>query len=100
MIKYGPAATENSLQGIVPDSDANEVQEFILLLKENSGYFQKQQVNEADIFCDDLSRLLTEFVNSNDKSIMKQIGTEILSKISNILSVIRKKLDYKERQLF
>ena len=50
MSKYGPASTPSSLQGIVPDNDAKEVQEFILLLRENRSYFQKNQRNDADIF--------------------------------------------------
>ena len=95
MVKYGPASTQNSLQGIVPDNDAKEVQDFILLLKENRSYFQKKQTNDADTFCEDMNTLISTFVQSGDKENLRRVGTEMLFKINTMLSIIKKKLDYK-----
>ena len=100
MVKYGPASTKTSLQGIVPDNDAKEVQDFILLLKENRSFFQKKQTNDADSFCENMNVLISEFVQSDDKQNLKKIGTEILLKINSMLSIIRKKLDYKQEQVY
>lgn len=100
MVKYGPASTKTSLQGIMPENDAKEVQEFILLLKENRSYFQKKQTNDADTFCENMNSLISGFVQSDDKENLREIGIDILLKINSMLSIIRKKLDYKQEQVF
>lgn len=100
MSKYGPAATKNSLQGIVPDNDAKEVQDFILLLKENRDYFQDKPRNNADSFCEDVNILISKMVQTENIENLKNTGTEILLKINSMLLVIRKKLDYKQEKVY
>jgi len=100
MTKYGPASTQNSLQGVVPHNDAKEVQDFILFLKENRGYFQRRPGNDADSFCEDVNLLISKMVQSDNIENLRSTGTEILLKINSMLSIIRKKLDHKQEKVY
>ena len=54
----------------------------------------------ADTFCENMNSLISGFVQSDDKENLREIGIDILLKINSMLSIIRKKLDYKQEQVF
>lgn len=98
MEKYGPASSPSSLAGISPQKDAEDVQEFILNLKENSSYFGFKKPNEADEFCETLSPILSEFSQSSDPRELKEVGTQVLTHLSSMTSIIKRQLDTKKEK--
>lgn len=98
MEKYGPSSTPSSLAGVSPEKDAQDVQEFILLLMENRAHFENSDSNDADEFCDKTNRLLDKFVQSQGID-MKKVGSQILLSIGSIASVIKKLVDAKREEL-
>lgn len=98
MEKYGPGSTPSSLIGVSPEKDAQDVQEFVLLLMENRAYFGNRTPNDADDFCENATHLLDRFVQAQDAEV-REFGSQILLSISNMASVIKKLLDSKREEL-
>ncbi len=93
MEKYGPGSVPSSLQGISPQNDAQDAQEFMLLLKENRGHFGTKTPNEADEFCEKLTQSLNLFAQATQSEGLRIHGTEVLLHLNNMTSIIKKQLD-------
>jgi len=100
MEKYGPGSVPANLHGISPEKDAQDVQEFLLLIKENRLHFGNQFPNEADDFCDKLAPILNSFAQAKKPNDLRQHGTQILLHLSNMTSITKKYLDGKREQVF
>lgn len=98
MEKYGPGSTPSSLIGVSRGKDAQDVQEFVLLLMENRDYFGNKKPNIADEFCYKINLLLDRFAQSQDVE-AREHGLEILLSIGNMASIIKKLLDAKRDEL-
>ena len=98
MEKYGPGSSPSSLIGVSPEKDAQDVQEFVLLLMENRVYFGNETSNDADDFCEKIYPLLDKFAQSQDAEPRKH-GRLILLLISEMTSVIKKLLDAKREDV-
>ena len=98
MEKYGPGSTLSSLVGISLEKDAQDVQEFVLLLMENRAHFGYINPNVADEFCEKVSQLLDRFAQSQGTDVRK-FGSQILLSIGNMASVIKKLVDTKREEL-
>lgn len=99
MVKYGPASSSSSLQGVDRGKDAQEVQEFILFVKEHREYFGQTSKNQADILCDSINVLLNDFTEETLPLKQKELGTKILRRISDFTSVIKTKVDLDVQKL-
>jgi hypothetical protein len=95
MEKYGPGSVPSSLVGISPDSDAADVQEFIVCLKEQRAHFGATRSNEADQFCDVLTPLLDKFAQANSPELLREHGKQIVVHLSSIAAAIKRQLDGK-----
>ena len=94
MEKYGPASSPSSLIGVTPEKDAQDVQEFLLLLMENRAYFGNKSPNAADEFCERINPLLNSFAQSVNAE-AREYGSQILLLIGNMASVVKRLLDTK-----
>jgi hypothetical protein len=95
MEKYGPASQAANLAGISTKDDAANVQEFILLFKEQRAHFGESQSNEADQFCEVLTPLLDQFAEANSSELFRQHGKLIVIHLSTIAASIKAQLDGK-----
>lgn len=95
MEKYGPGSVPSSLAGISPVSDAGDVQEFILCLKEQRAHFGTTRPNEADQFCDVLTPLLDRFAQANSPELLRENGKQIVVHLSSFAAAIKRQLDGK-----
>ena len=96
MEKYGPASTPSSRVGISPGSDAGDVQDFIVILREHRAHFGARQPNEADAFCETLTPLLEAFAQANDNSaVLHKNGALLMTHLSSFAAVIKRQLDHK-----
>lgn len=95
MEKYGPGSVPSSLMGISPASDAADVQDFWVCLKEQRAHFGKALPNEADQFCDVLTPLLDKFAQATEPQPLREHGKQIVVHLSSIAAVIKKQLDGK-----
>jgi len=93
MSKYGPGSTPASLKGYNHETDAKEVQDFLLKLKENREYFGSEDTNEADVLFDRISPLLDKFAIAKDTDLIKDFGKQILLQINNYIPVIKRILN-------
>lgn len=95
MEKYGPGSVPSSLAGVSPKRDAEDVQEFIICLKEQRDHFGATQPNEVDQFCEVLTPLLDRFAQATSPELLRENGKQIVVHLSSISSVIKKHLDGK-----
>lgn len=99
MVKYGQASTPALLQGVHVSHDAQEVQDFLLLLKEHRALFGSSNPNDADLLCEKLNPLLENFVDEKDTSNRTKMGREILSHINNFMPNVKKVLDTRKDKI-
>ncbi len=92
--KYGPAAATSSLLGVNPQTDAEEVQNFITVLRKNKQLF-KGRFSEIDKLCNKLSELISELVAAHPNSTenMKLKGTEIYHLLTGFSPSLKGDLD-------
>lgn len=95
MEKYGPGSVPSSLKGISSEQDAQNVQEFLLLIRENRTYFVNRNGNEADKLYNIIAPILDKFAQSQDENDLRAHGKEILIHLSSMASIIKNKLDSK-----
>ena len=95
MEKYGPGSVPSSLVGISPASDAVDVQEFIVCLKEQRAHFGNAQANEADQYCEVLTPLLDKFAQAGSPQKLREFGKQIVVHLSSIAAAIKRQLDGK-----
>jgi hypothetical protein len=93
MEKYGPGWTPSSLKGVSFEKDGQDVQEFVLLLRENRTYFGNKAPNDADEFCDTLLQILDKLSETSQKA--REYGKQILLHLNIMNSNLKKKLDSK-----
>jgi hypothetical protein len=101
MEKYGPGLSlerlHENLVGTTPDRDGEEVQAFMLLIKENRLIFGPKTPNAADEFVDSVTKILDNFSQSFESpEKMKEHGTELLMALSAMSSIIKKLFDAKK----
>ena len=99
MEKYGPASIAGSLNGISPEKDAGDVQEFIFFLREQRAHFGMSRPNEADQFCEILLPLLDDFAQAANTVILRDFGKQIAIHLSSISAVIKMHLDGKRESV-
>ncbi len=95
MAKYGPGSVMSNLVGISPASDAADVQEFIVCLKELRAHFGLARQNEADQFCDVVTPLLDRFAQAESTEALRENGKQLVVHLSTISAAIKKQLDGK-----
>jgi hypothetical protein len=95
MEKYGPASVPSSLSGVSPGKDAQDVQEFCIILREHRAHFGARQPNDADQFCEVLMPILSAFAQADGVSAMREHGGLILTHLSSFAAVIKRQLDRK-----
>lgn len=95
MEKYGPAATDISLEGISDGAGAEDVQEFILLLHESASLFGSTNSKEIDSHFSNLKISLENFVSSHSSDDIKKRGSDVLFKLNTMLAYIKNSLDAK-----
>lgn len=92
MEKYGPAASVTSLIGILPSTDAHDVQKLILEANRLNELFPK---NEAKLFVQRMSPLLVLFVSPVEQGRIPENGKAVLMEVSTFLGVVKTILDIK-----
>lgn len=97
--KYGPAANEISLRGTDSHKDAQELQNFLSLLREHRNTFKNENKEEIDSFCDDLSSLTEKLVDAKDFENMREVGTNILNRLDNFTAKIKTLINKKEKEI-
>lgn len=95
MEKYGPGSVPSSLTGIEPGTDARDVQEFIMNIREHRAYFGNKSPNEADEFCNVITPLLDTFAQANDSQGLRDNGKQIVVHLANMAAIIKRHLDAK-----
>ncbi|MEO7862411.1 MAG: hypothetical protein ABIU05_18660 [Nitrospirales bacterium] len=96
MDKYGPGSIPSNLVGISPAKDASDVQDFLVLLKEQRGHFGASYPNEADQFCETLTPLLDNFAQSTTPEALREHGKQMVVHMSAMAAVIKRRLDQKQ----
>ncbi|MBL4665718.1 MAG: hypothetical protein JKY23_07245 [Nitrospinaceae bacterium] len=101
MEKYGPSSSPDSIRiyltGTTPNRDADAVQSFMLLLKEHRLMFGFKNPNVADESVESIKKILVFFSKSYDSpEKLKEHGTELLMKINDMSSTIKKHYDDKK----
>lgn len=99
MEKYGPGSAAHSLNGISPENDARDVQEFILCLREQRAHFGETYPNQVDILCDVLVPLLDGFAQTYDPILLRDKGMQIVLQLSEFSAVIKLHLDRKREAI-
>ncbi len=97
MAKYALAIS--SLKGIQTKNDAQDVQEFLFLVREYRTHFEQNGHNRADILYESVFTNLQEFSNEKEPTIQKQLGSKILFEINGFTAVIKKVIDSKLQNL-
>ena len=100
MAKYGPASTQAGLAGNSTANDSRDVQDFILLLKENRSHFGNKTPNEADDFCSVLTPLLDSFAQSSAPNDQRDNGKQIVIHLSSFAAAIKTRLDSKREAVY
>jgi hypothetical protein len=100
MEKYGPGSVPSSLIGISPKTDAADLQEFILYLKEQRAHFGAGRPNEADQFCEILTPLLDKFAQADSPDFLREYGKQIVIHLSTIAAAIKRQLDGKREMVY
>jgi len=99
--KYGPASSESSLLGVNPQKDAEEVQNFITILRKNKPLFEGY-FSEIDELCNEISTLVSELVNSypGNYEEMKKKGTILYHRLTDFSPALKGNLDHlKEKRV-
>ena len=91
MEKYGPASKPSNLRGVSGENDAKNVQDFLLLLRENRLHFGSKKQNEADQFYETINPLLEKFTRSKTNEQLINSGKPVLLHLNSMLSIIKKK---------
>lgn len=99
MSKYGFGVAANTLRGVETKDDAQNVQEFLLLAIEYRTHFEQNGKNLADVLFDNVSINLQLFSDERKPAMQKELGSKILSEITNFTAVIKKVKDSKLQSL-
>lgn len=95
--KYGEAANPLTLKGASLDRDCDDVQKFLLKLKEYRTIFGSKSHNPADEFGDKVRPLLKKLAQSSPSPVeMCKFGSQILGKLSDMSAKIKTPLDRKK----
>lgn len=97
--KYGPSATEMSLKGVNTHKDAQNLQDFLSLLKEHRNVFEAKNYDEIDEFCENLNLLIEKLVDANEFAEMKMAGRKILRNLNDFSAKLKDLKDKKEKEL-
>ena len=93
MRKYGPASTVQSLEGVNPQRDAEDVQSFVELLSEHRGYFSGTD-NPASQLIDSANSAINSFVSAFPDVIqVRRSGMELYGVLNEFLPLLTKKLE-------
>jgi len=95
MEKFGPGSVPSNLIGITPSKEAQDVQEFYAILKQNRELFGQSERNKADSYCEKLNSSLDEFALSQNENDLRKYGKDLFLVLVEISSEIKSLMDNK-----
>jgi hypothetical protein len=95
MEKFGPASVPANLRGITPSKEAQDVQEFMAMLKQDRALFGKANPNIADQSCEKLGIALNEFAQSQNEADLRTNGSKLYIILMEISPSIKTLMDAK-----
>lgn len=99
MEKFGPSTNRASLKGISAFKEAQDVQEFMALLKQDRDFFANGDQNNADSSCEKLSTALMVFAQSQSEDGLLKNGTDLYLILLDISPTIKTLVDAKYKNL-